>query len=144
VNERTSDRKYGWSPIGVICAQSRPVKRSKRWSVLLALTIDVYLDYIVFQGSITANLFIEFVEERVLPCCTPYPRPCSVLILDNALIHKNARLQQLCNDASVLLKFLPPYSPDYNPIKATFKDLKAWIKRNHSLAEDFENFGDFL
>jgi len=84
------------------------------------------------------------VEERVLPCCTPYPRPRSVLVLDNALIHKNARLQQLCNDASVLLKFLPPYSPDYNPIEATFKDLKAWIKRNHSLVEDFENFGDFL
>jgi transposase len=64
--------------------------------------------------------------------------------LDNASIHKNARLQQLCSDAGVLLKFLPPYSPDYNPIEATFKDLKAWIKRNHSLAEDFENFGDFL
>jgi len=84
------------------------------------------------------------VEERVLPFCTPYPGPRSVLILDNASIYKNARLQQLCSDAGVLLKFLPPYSPDYNPIEATFKDLKAWIKRNHSLVEDFENFGDFL
>jgi DDE superfamily endonuclease len=72
----------------LICAQSRPVKRSKRWSVLLALSIDGYLDYIVYQGSIIADLFVEFVEERVLPCCTPYPWPRSVLILDNASIHK--------------------------------------------------------
>ena len=143
-NERTGDRKYGWSPVGLICAQSRPAKRSERWSVLPALSVDGYLDYIVFQGSITADLFVEFVEERVLPCCTPYPGPRSVLILDNASIHKDARLQQLCSDAGVLLKFLLPYSLDYNPIEATFKDLKAWIKRNYVLAEDFEIFGDFL
>ena len=43
-----------------------------------------------------------------------------------------------------MLKFLPPYSPDYNPIEATFKDLKEWIKRSYHLAADFENFGDFL
>jgi transposase len=143
-NERTGDRKYGWSPIGVTCAQSRPVKRSERWSILPALSVDGYLDHIIYQGSITANLFVEFVEERVLPHCTPYPGPCSVLILDNASIHKDLRLHQLCNDAGVVLKFLPPYSLDYNPIEATFKDLKAWIKRNYLLAEDFENFGDFL
>jgi len=143
-NERTGDRKYGWSPIGVICAQSKPIKRSERWSVLPALSINGYLDYIVFQGSITADLFVEFVEERVLPHCSLYPGPWSVLILDNASIHKDARLQQLCNDAGVILKFLPPYSPDYNPIEATFKDLKAWIKRNYVLAEDFEDFGSFL
>ena len=143
-NERTGDRKYGWSPIGLVCAQSRPLKRSERWSILPALMIDGYLDWIIFQGTTTADLFVEFVEERVLPYCSPYPGPRSVLILDNASIHKNPRLRQLCDEAGVLLKFLPPYSPDYNPIEATFKDLKAWIKRNYKLAEDFEDFGSFL
>jgi transposase len=143
-NERTGDRKYRWSPVGLICAQSRPVKRSERWSILPALSIDGYLDYIIHQGAITADLFIEFVEERVLPHCSPYPEPRSVLILDNASIHKDHRLQQLCDKAGVLLKFLPPYSPDYNPIEATFKDLKTWIKRNYKLAKDFEDFSNFL
>jgi transposase len=110
---------------------------------LPALTIESYLDYIVFQGSITADLFVEFVEERVLPHCNPYPGPRSVLILDNASIHKDKRLKQLCGEAEVLLLFLPPYLPDFNPIEATFKDLKAWIKRNYRLAEEFKNFGDF-
>ena len=93
-NERTGDRKYGWSPKGLACETSRPAKRSERWSVLPALTIEGYLDYIIFQGSITADLFVEFVEERVLPYCNPYPGPRSVLILDNASIHKDARLKQ--------------------------------------------------
>ena len=124
-NKRTSDRKYGWLLIGLICAQSRPIQHSEQWSILLALTIDGYLDHIIHQGAITADLFIEFVEERILPYCSPYPGPQSILILNNASIHKSPRLQQLCNDAGVLLKFLPPYSPDYNPIEATFGDLKS-------------------
>ena len=56
--------------------------------------------------------------------CSLYPGPQSVLILDNTLIHKDVRLQQLCDDAGALLKFLPPYSPDYNPIEVIFKDIK--------------------
>jgi len=133
-----------WSPRGLACDALRPTKHSEWWSVLPALTIEDYLDYIVFQGSITADLFVEFVEERVLPCCNPYPGPRSVLILDNASIHKDTHLKQLCDEAEVLLLFLPPYSPDINLIEATFKDLKAWIKWNYHLAEEFENFGDFL
>src|SRR5436190_3256327 len=42
-NERTGDRKYDWSPLGLICKQSRPFKRSERWSILPALTHNGYL-----------------------------------------------------------------------------------------------------
>ena len=88
-NERTGDRKRGWSPVGLICEQFRPIKRSERWSILPALTVEGYIEYSIFQGAFTAELFIEFVEEKVLPHCNPYPGPRSVLILDNASIHKN-------------------------------------------------------
>ena len=80
----------------------------------------------------------------MLPYYTPYPGPRSILILDNALIHKLAQLRNLCEENGILLIFLPPYSPDYNPIKATFKDLKAWVKRNYRLAETFKSFKAFL
>jgi transposase len=61
----------------------------------------------------------------VLPHYIPYPRPQSILILDNALIYKLAQLYDLYKEHGVLLIFLLLYSPDYNPIKAIFKDLKA-------------------
>ena len=143
-NERTGDRKYGWSPEGTICGVDRVLKRSERWSILPALAVDGYLSYLIFQGSITSAIFEAFVEEQVLPHCTPYPGPRSVLILDNAAIHKSTRLRELYKQHGVLLKFLPPYSPDYNPIEATFKDIKAWIRRNQRLAKDFESFKGFL
>jgi transposase len=80
----------------------------------------------------------------VLPHCTPYPSPQSIIILDNVVIHKLARLSNLCEEHGVPLLFLPLYSLDYNPIEATFKDLKAWVKRNHRLVEAYESFEAFL
>jgi len=67
----------------------------------------------------------------VLPYCILYPRPQSILILDNALIYKLVKIYSLCKEHGVLLIFLPLYLLDYNPIEAIFKDLKAWIKRNY-------------
>jgi transposase len=143
-NERTGDRKRGWSLKGLICPTSVPIKRSERWSILPALTIDGYLDFEIFQGSITSEIFLNFVEQKVLPHCNPRPGPRSVLVLDNASIHRNRRLRELCDAYGVALEFLPPYSPDFNPIEATFHDLKAWIRRNYRQADDFADFGGFL
>ena len=61
----------------------------------------------------------------MLPHCSLYPGPRLVLILNNASIYKSTQLQELCEEHGVLLRFLPLYSPDFNPIKATFKDIKA-------------------
>ena len=54
------------------------------------------------------------------------------------------RLKELCDAYGVMLEFLPLYSPDFNPIEATFHDLKAWIRRNNQLASDYGDFGGFL
>ncbi len=45
----------------------------------------------------------------------------------------------MCYEAGVVLAFLPPYSPDYNPIEESFSGLKAWIQRHKTLAEEFED-----
>jgi transposase len=50
----------------------------------------------------------------------------------------------MCDDAGVLLEFLPPYSPDYNPIEESFAELKQWLKKNYMLAEGYESFEGFL
>jgi transposase len=59
-------------------------------------------------------------------------------------IHKSAHLQELCEYSGIILKFLPLYLPDFNPIKATFKDLKAWIRKNYMLVPEFKSFNSFL
>ena len=48
---------------------------------------------------------------------SPYPEQYSVLILDNASIHKSQHLRDICEEKGIQLEFLPPYSPDYNPVR---------------------------
>ena len=50
----------------------------------------------------------------------------------------------MCEDAGVKLEYLPPYSPDFNPIEEAFAELKAWIRRNYALAEGYMSFDGFL
>jgi len=88
-NERTMDRKFGWAPIGLPAWEIRPAKRSERWSILPAYTLDGYITYDIVHGSYNAELFHTFIENKVLPLCSPYPGPRSVLIMDNATIHRS-------------------------------------------------------
>lgn len=143
-HERTGDRKYGWSPSGLVCSVSGPARRSERWSILPALGVDGYITYLLHQGSITAAIFESFLEYQLLPCCTAWPGPRSIIVVDNASIHRSQRIRDLCEERGVTLLFLPPYSPDFNPIEATFHDIKAWIRSNYLLLADFESFSDFL
>lgn len=121
-NERTGDRKYSWSRIGTPVEATYSMKRSKRWSLLPAMTVNGYLSYTIFQGSITSEIIEDFLERSVLPYTTP---GYSVIVLDNASIHRSARVRELCAMCEVELEYLPPYSPDYNPIKKSFKQLKS-------------------
>ena len=90
-----------------------------------AITVDGYLSYIIFQGSITSGIMEHFLEFKVLPHCNPYPGRNSVIVLNNASIHRSVRVRELCRRAGVVLEYLPPYSLDYNLIKKSFKQLKS-------------------
>ena len=50
----------------------------------------------------------------------------------------------MCAEHEVELEFLPPYSPDFNPIEESFAELKHWIKKNRELTSEFESYGDYL
>ena len=87
VNERTLDRKFGWSPINTRARQIAPFQRTKKWSLLPVYTCEGFIDWEIIQGSFNADLFCIFLEEHVIPHATPYPGPRSVLIMDNCKIH---------------------------------------------------------
>jgi transposase len=72
-------------------------------------------------------VFEDFIE-HLLPSCSRWPERNSVLVMDNASIHHSERVKQMCCDAGVKLVYLPPYSPDLNPIEEIFAELKAFIK----------------
>lgn len=101
--ERTGDRKYGWAPKGEPASVHSLFKRSKRWSILPAYTVEGYIAFTVHHGSIITEIFNQFVAEEVLPQCTPYADgdPRSIIIIDNATIHMSQELEDLCEGAGV-------------------------------------------
>jgi DDE superfamily endonuclease len=88
------------------------------------------LCYDIYQGTTDFERFESFTEFRVLPECNPFPAEKSVIVMDNASFHHSERIRQMCAEAGVKLIYLPPYSPDFNPIEEFFSELKAFIKRN--------------
>jgi hypothetical protein len=65
----------------------------------------------------------------------PYPEKNSVIVLDNAKIHHDENLVEILEELGCRVIFLPPYSPDFNPIEMAFGTIKSWMKRNR----DFMN-----
>lgn len=71
------------------------------------------------------DLFEDWFEAKVLPQL----QPGQIFIMDNASIHRSDVVEELCLDTGIQLEFLPPYSPDYNPIEPSFDTLELWVKR---------------
>ena len=138
-------RRTGWSPLSISPVQVTKFHRNKRYHILPAYTQDGILFSCIFQGSTDASLFEDFIEE-LLCHCGKYPGPNSVLVMDNASFHHSDRIKQLCSQARVQLVYLPPYSPDLNPIEEFFSELKAFIRRHWQSYEEHptQGFGFFL
>lgn len=134
-DKRVGFRRTAWSPVGVTPVQISRFHRGQRYQILPAYAQDGVMLARVFQGSTNASIFEDFVEQ-LLHHCGRWPEPKSVLIMDNASFHHSERVEQLCNDAGVKLLYLPPYSPDLNPIEEMFAELKAFIKRNWKVFEE--------
>jgi transposase len=143
-DKTAGQRRSGWAPCGVTPIKVSRFQREKRYQILPAYTQDGVIFARVYEGTTDSTFFEDFVEQ-LLPSMNPWPGPKSVLVMDNAPIHHTERIQQMCRDARVKLVYLPPYSPDFNPIEEFFAELKAFIKLSwHNYEEHpqqgFDNF----
>jgi hypothetical protein len=106
------------SPWGDTCSDC-PIASWQRYQILPAYSQNGILLSRVFQGATDSEVFEDFIEQ-LLCHCDKWPEPNSVLVMDNAAFHHLARIEQMCNEAGVKLVYLPPYSPDLNPIEEFF------------------------
>lgn len=144
-DKRIGFRRTGWSPLGVTPVQVAKFHRGQRYQILPAYAQDGIILSRVFAGSTDAVVFEDFIEQ-LLQHCGRWPEPKSVLIMDNASFHHSERIRKMCSEAGVQLLYLPPYSPDLNPIEEFFSELKSYIKRNWKLyeAQPDQGFDTFL
>lgn len=78
----------------------------------------------VFDGPIDSPTFLAYVEQVLVPTL----RPGDVVVLDNLAVHKQPEVRTVIEQAGALVRFLPPYSPDLNPIELAFAKLKAFLR----------------
>ena len=88
INTKLGERTHGYSTKGKVIRAKVSPGRAENFSLLPALSIDGYFACKLYRGSINAERFTEFIEQEVLPKCKPYPGPRSVIIMDNASIHR--------------------------------------------------------
>jgi transposase len=92
--------------------------------VVAALRVDGLHAPAVFDGPLDNPTFLAYVEQVLVPSL----RPGDVVVLDNLAMHKQPEVQAAIERAGARLRFLPPYSPDFNPIELAFAKLKAFCR----------------
>ena len=78
----------------------------------------------VFDGPIDSPTFLAYIEQVLVPTL----RSGDIVVLDNLAAHKQPEVQTAIEQVGALVRFLPPYSPDFNPIELAFAKLKAFLR----------------
>jgi hypothetical protein len=115
-------RCYGRSPCGTRLIDHTPCRHWQTHTVIAGLRLDGLSAPAVFDGPIDNPSFRAYVDQVLVPTL----RPGDVVVLDNLAVHKQPDVRDAIDTVGAQLRFLPPYSPDYNPIEQAFAKLKAF------------------
>jgi transposase len=126
---RDALRRYAWAPRGERAIVDLPFARGERVSVVAALDTTGFLGWDFTAGTFDRAAFHKVMMAKIIPYLSPWPLPRSILVLDNARIHMYKELEDAIHAKGALLFYLPPYSPQLNPIEVGFAQLKKYIQR---------------
>jgi transposase len=117
-------RRYGRSPRGTRLHDHTPCSHWQTQTVIAALRPEGLGAPAVFDGPIDNASFLAYIEQILIPSL----RPGDVVVLDNLAVHKQPEVRAAIERVGAHLRFLPPYSPDFNPIELAFAKLKAFLR----------------
>jgi transposase len=118
-------RHYGRSQMGQRCVCSLPHGHWQTSTFIAALRHDSIEAPFLVDGPVDADAFTAYLEQVLCPQL----RPGDTLILDNLSTHKISNVHRLLSACGARVRYLPPYSPDLNPIELAFAKLKAHLRQ---------------
>ena len=118
-------RTHGRAPRGQRCVASAPHGHWKTTTLVGALRHHQLAAPMVLDGAMDGALFLAYVRHFLVPEL----RPGDLVVLENLASHKVAGVRQAIESAGATLLYLPPYSPDLNPIEKLFAKLKALLRQ---------------
>ncbi len=135
-------RLYGRTLGGARVYDTAPKRRQGKVSVIAAVTNQGMNPKacLVHEGSVDRAAFLSYLEHALVPTL----QVGQIVVMDNFTVHHNARVRELIEAAGCELRYLPTYSPDYNPIEHLFAKVKAFVRKLPSeavpnLIQAFEN-----
>jgi len=135
-------RSYGRSPKGSRCVASAPLGDWQTTTFIGALRHHRLTAPLVVDGPMDGELFLAWVEQFLCPTL----QAGDIAILDNLSSHKVEGVQQAITAAGATVLYLPPYSPDLNPIEKLFAKLKTLLRKaaKRSTEELWKEIGELL
>jgi transposase len=132
----------GWGPKGERVRGFAPHGHWRTLTFLGALRCDRLTAPCVFDGPINGECFRAYVEQQLVPVL----KPGDIVIMDNLGSHKSATLRRIIRNAGARLWYLPPYSPDLNPIEQAFAKIKHWMRiaQKRTLEDTWRSIGDLV
>ena len=123
--EETISKDKGWGIRGQILSGSKSGKYYLRTNIIAGYINNKPIAPFVFKGSCNTELFNKWVEEFLIKEL----KPGQVVIMDNAAFHRSQTTRDLIESVGCKLIFLPPYSPDLNPIEKFWANMKRWVRQ---------------
>jgi transposase len=121
-------RLHGRCPVGQRLIAKVPHGHWKTLTFVAGLRCDGIVAPCVFNRPINARSFLAWVIEFLVPTL----RPGDVVVMDNLSSHKSSAVRRAIKEAGAKLIFLPPYSPDLNPIEQAFAKLKTLLRKENA------------
>lgn len=122
--EMTICKDRGWSAKGSPILAKKSGKYYERTNIIAGLINKKSIAPMVFNGSCTTNLFNIWIDKILIKEL----KPGQYVVMDNAAFHKSQKTKELIESVGCKVIFLPPYSPDLNPIEKFWANMKRWIK----------------
>lgn len=117
-------RLYGRAAHGQRCYDTTPCGHYESTTILSSIRLDGTTESVVFEGAVNRKIFDKYIEEFLAPTL----RPGDIVIMDNLSSHKSEFAQKIVESCQAEVKFLPPYSPDLNPIEKMWSKLKQILR----------------
>lgn len=118
-------RRHGWAPRGERLRVGIPHGPWKTTTFVAGLTLRGMIAPLVLDGPINRIAFETHVEKVLIPEL----RPGDIVVMDNLSSHKGPNVREMIEAADAGLLYLPPYSPDFNPIENAFAKLTASLRK---------------
>src|SRR5215210_2925273 len=117
-------RSHAWMPRGTELIEPRPMDWGTNLTMVGAMRIDGWLTLATGWSAMNAPRFLRWVQRRLVPRL----RPGDIVVLDNLAAHKTVAVREAIEHAGATVRFLPPYSYDFNPIESGWALIKKRIR----------------